>query len=155
MLKVDSSLNHIPAGRNHVIGLHESINKPLVNIPNYGAAPTGAFVLGTRNDQGAYTVFVYLHQSDTRAVVVYVSEPRHLTHEQYRIEEAEALRFVESMGFMVDNLHFPTLAPPEQETVMDAHSALFRPPQATLDLYDIQGDPTGRRPRAVSDLRWA
>ena len=140
MLRVDSSLNHIPAGRNHVIGLHESINQPLVNIPNFGTAPTAAFVLGTRNDQGAYTVFVYLHQVETRAVVVYVSEPRHLTHEQYRAEEAEALRFVESMGFMVDNLHFPTLAPPEQDTVM-GRIPLFRPPQQTLDLYDVQEEP--------------
>ena len=141
MLKVDSSLNHIPAGRNHVIGLHESINQPLVHIPNFGTAPTGAYVLGTRNDQGAYTVFVYLHQAETRAVVIYVSEPRNLTHEQYRVEEAEALRFVESMGFLVDNLHFPTLAPPEQETVMN-RTPLFRPPQSTLDLYDVQDDVT-------------
>lgn len=137
MLKVDSSLNHIPAGVNHVIGLHESINQPLVNIPNYGTAPTGAYVMGTRNDQGAYTVFVYLHQAETRAVIIYVSEPRHLTHEQYRVEEAEALRFVESMGFMVDNLHFPTLAPPEQQSVM-SRIPLFRPPPQTVDLYDVQ-----------------
>ena len=137
MLKVDSSLNHIPAGPNHVIGLHESINQPLVNIPNFGTAPTAAYVLGTRNDQGAYTVFVYLHQVETRAVIIYVSEPRLLTHEQYRVEEAEALRFVESMGFMVDNLHFPTLAPPEQDTVMN-RIPLFRPPQRTVDLYEIQ-----------------
>ncbi len=145
MLKVDSSLNHIPAGRNHVIGLHESINQPLVNIPSFGTAPTGAFVMGTRNDQGAYTVFVYLYQVETRAVVVYVSEPRHLTHEQYRAEEAEALRFVESMGFMVDNLHFPTLAPPEQEALME-RIPLFRPPQATLDLYDVQEESGPRGP---------
>ncbi|MEM7678268.1 MAG: tetratricopeptide repeat protein, partial [Myxococcota bacterium] len=145
MLKVDSTLNHIPAGRNHVIGLHESINQPLVNIPNFGTAPTGAFVLGTRNDQGVYTVFVYLHQSETSAIVVYVSEPRHLTHEQYRVEEAEALRFVESMGFMVDNLHFPTLAPPEQDKVME-RIPLFRPPRATLDLYDVQEDNASHPP---------
>ena len=139
MLKVDNTLNHIPAGRNHVIGLHESINQPLVNIPSFGTAPTAAFILGTRNDQGAYTVFVYLHQPETRAVVVYVSEPRLMAHEQYRVEEAEAIRFVESMGFMVDNLHFPTLAPPEQESVMQ-RIPLFRPPQQTLDLYDVQED---------------
>ena len=145
MLKVDSSLNHIPAGRNHVIGLHESINQPLVNIPSFGTAPTAAYVLGTRNDQGAYTVFVYLHQAETRAVVIYVSEPRHLTHDQYRVEEADALRFVESMGFMVDNLHFPTLAPPEQETVME-RVPLFRPPLQTLDLYDVQDDQSAGPP---------
>ena len=148
MLKVDNTLNHIPAGRNHVIGLHESINQPLVNIPNFGTAPTAAFILGTRNDQGAYTVFVYLHQPETRAVVVYVSEPRLMAHETYRVEEAEAIRFVESMGFMVDNLHFPTLAPPEQDSVME-RIPLFRPPQQTLDLYDVQEDVAASAPPAA------
>jgi Tfp pilus assembly protein PilF len=142
MLKVDPTLNHIPARREHVIALYESINQPLVNIPNFGTAPTGAFVLGTRNDQGYYTVFVYLYQPETRAVVIYVSEPRNLTNDQYRAEENEGVRFVESMGFMIDNVHFPTLAPPEQETVM-GRVPLFRPPERTVDLYELADD----RPR--------
>jgi tetratricopeptide (TPR) repeat protein len=139
VLKVDASLNHIPAGREHVIALFESINQPLVNIPSYGTAPTGAFVLGTRNEFGYYTVFVYLHQAETRAVVVYVSEPRNLTAELYRTEEQEAIRFVESMGFMIDNIHFPTLAPSEQEAVM-ARIPLFRPPDPTMNLYEMVDD---------------
>jgi Tfp pilus assembly protein PilF len=132
MLKVDASLNHLPARREFVLALYESINQPLVNIPGFGAAPTGAYVLGTRNDQGSYTVFVYLHQRETRAVVIYVSEPRALTAEQYRTEEGEALRFVESMGFMVDNLHFSALPPSEQEAVI-ARVPLFRPPERALE----------------------
>ena len=139
MLKVDASLNHIPAGREHVIALFESINQPLVNIPSYGTAPTGAFVLGTRNEYGYYTVFVYLYQQETRAVVVYISEPRNLTAESYRGEEQEAIRFVESMGFMIDNIHFPTLAPSEQEAVM-ARIPLFRPPEPTMNLYEMVDD---------------
>jgi Tfp pilus assembly protein PilF len=139
VLKVDASLNHIPAGREHVIALFESINQPLVNIPSHGTAPTGAFVLGTRNEFGFYTVFVYLHQPETRAVVVYISEPRNLTAELYRAEEQEAIRFVESMGFMVDNIHFPTLPPPEQEAVI-ARIPLFRPPDPTMNLYEMVDD---------------
>jgi Tfp pilus assembly protein PilF len=139
VLKVDASLNHIPAGREHVIALFESINQPLVNIPSFGTAPTGAFVLGTRNEYGYYTVFVYLHQQETRAVVVYISEPRNLTAELYRTEEQEAIRFVESMGFMIDNIHFPTLAPSEQEAVM-ARIPMFRPPEQTMNLYDTVED---------------
>lgn len=127
MLKVDTNLNHIPAGREHVVALFESINQPLVNIPGHGTAPTYASILGTRNDLGALMVFVYLTQKETGAVVVYVSEPRDLTREQYRAEEQEAVRFVESMGFMVDNIHFPTLPPHEQDSVME-RSSLFRPP---------------------------
>ena len=149
MLKVDASLNHIPAGREHVIALFESINQPLVNIPSYGTAPTGAFVLGTRNEYGYYTVFVYLHQPETRAVVVYVSEPRNLTAELYRAEEQEAIRFVESMGFMIDNIHFPTLAVSEQEAVM-ARIPMFRPPDPTMNLYEMVDDSQTSFPRIKS-----
>jgi Flp pilus assembly protein TadD len=136
MLIVDPTLNHIPARREHVVSLYESINQPLVNIPNHGTAPTGAFLLGTRNEHGFYTVFVYLHQPETRAVIIYVSEPRNLNAEQFRLEETEAVRFVESMGFMVDSVHFRQLGPVEQDAVI-ARVPIFRPPVATLDLYEV------------------
>ena len=149
MLKVDPTLDHVPARREHVIALFESINQPLVNIPKFGTASTGAFVLGTRNDQGAFTAFVYLYQPETRATVVYVSEPRTLTLEQYRREEQEAIRFVESMGFMVDNVHFPTLAPQEQETVM-GRIPMFRPPAAPEAAFEP--GPSGSDPFGTDQL---
>lgn len=136
MLKVDGSLDHIPAKRAHVVSLYESINQPLVNIPGYGAAPTGAFILGTRNDHGAFTVFVYLYQPQTQAVLVYVSEPRSLTAEQLRKEETEAVRFVESMGFMVDDVQFTQLVAADQEAVME-RVPMFRPLPAPV----VEGRP--------------
>ncbi len=142
MLKVDTNLNHIPAGREHVVALFESINQPLVNIPGHGTAPTYASILGTRNDLGALMVFVYLAQHETGAVVVYVSEPRDLSREQYRAEEQEAVRFVESMGFMVDNIHFPTLPPHEQDAVME-RSSLFRPPAPPVLPTPVSGGLSG------------
>lgn len=150
MLKVDPTLDHVPARREHVIALFESINQPLVNIPKFGTASTGAFVLGTRNDQGAFTAFVYLYQPETRAVVVYVSEPRTLTLEAYRREEQEAIRFVESMGFMVDNVHFPTLAPPEQDSVM-GRIPMFRPP-ALPEPPAFEPGPSGSDPFGTDQL---
>lgn len=126
MLKVDPTLDHIPAKRGHVMSLFESINQPVVNIPNQGTAPTGAFILGTRNDRGEFAVFVYLFQPETRAVLVYRSDPRALDAEQFPREEAEAVRFVESMGFMIDDVGFKGLDPAEQESVM-ARTPLFRP----------------------------
>jgi Tfp pilus assembly protein PilF len=156
MLKVDTTLNHIPAGREHVIALFESINQPLVNIPSFGTAPTGAFVLGTRNEYGYYTVFVYLYQNETRAVVIYISEPRNLGPDQYRAEEQEAVRFVESMGFMIDNIYFPSLAASEQEAVM-ARIPMFRPPdppRAPPQAFPPPQHPT-QRPQAEPQPRFA
>lgn len=137
MLKVDGSLDHIPARRAHVVSLLESINQPLVNIPGYGAAPTGAFTLGTKNDHGAFTVFVYLFQPQTQAVLIYVSEPRALTSEQLVQEEAEAVRFVESMGFMMDDVRFGQLSVADQDAVME-RVPMFRPLSAPV----VTGRPT-------------
>jgi Tfp pilus assembly protein PilF len=139
VLRVDPTLNHIPARREHVVSLFESINQPLVNIPSHGTAPTGAYLLGTRNEHGYYTVFVYLYQPETRAVIIYVSEPRNLTADQFRVEEQEAVRFVESMGFMVDSVPFRQLAAAEQDAVM-ARVPIFRPPPVTVDLYEVADD---------------
>ncbi|MEM6862184.1 MAG: tetratricopeptide repeat protein [Myxococcota bacterium] len=136
MLKVDPSLNHIPARRETIVALMESINQPLVNIPGHGTASTGAFIMGTRNPDGYFTMYVYLHQPETKAVIIYVSEPRSLTVDQYRAEEEEAQRFVESMGFMMDDIRFPALNVPEQESVI-SRVPLFRPPERTVDLFEV------------------
>ncbi len=136
MLKVEPTLNHVPARRAHVVSLFESINQPLVNIPSHGTSTTGAFILGTRNEHGYFTVFVYLHQPDSKGVVIYVSEPRNLTPEQFKGEEQEALRFVESMGFLIDDVRFSSLNASEQEAVM-ARIPLFRPPERTVDLVEV------------------
>lgn len=137
MLKLDDSLDHIPAKRAHVVALYESINQPIVNLPGYGAAPTSAYVLSTRNARGAYAVFAYLYHRDVAtvdlgmpqkppAVVVYVSSPRKLTQALLKVEEAEAVRFVESMGFLLDNLQFQGRTREEQQKIID-EAPLFRP----------------------------
>ena len=137
MLKIDDSLDHIPAKRTHVVALYESINQPIVNLPGYGAAPTSAYVLSTRNARGAYAVFAYLYHREVAtadlnssqkppAVAVYVSSPRELTQALLESEEAEALRFVESMGFLLDNLQFQRRTKQEQQQIID-NAPLFRP----------------------------
>lgn len=139
MLKVDGSLDHIPARRGHVVVLYESINQPQVNIPGYGVAPTGAFILGTQNDRGAFTVFVYLHQPQTSAVLIYVSEPRSLGAEQLRREELEAIQFLESMGFMVDDVQFAQLSPAQQEAVIERVPLFWPPARGVVSGRRVEG----------------
>jgi len=43
-----------------------------------------------------------------------VSERREVGMEEYRDVEIEGLHFLESMGFMLDNLNFRNLAPAQQ-----------------------------------------
>jgi Tfp pilus assembly protein PilF len=126
MLKVDPAWSHLPLTREHVLTLFESINAPLVSIPSVGTAATQAFVVGVRGEVGAYGVLVVLRQAEHDANLVYVSEPRTLTAEQYRYEEAEALRFVESMGFLASDTGFRGLSAQQQDELL-RRTPIFHP----------------------------
>ncbi|MFO0726885.1 MAG: tetratricopeptide repeat protein [Myxococcota bacterium] len=144
MLKVDIKLTHVVTTKDRVLSVYESINMPLVSIPNIGTATTQAFVIGVRNEHGAYTVLVVLRQSDNDANLVYVSDPYNLTAEQYRHEEAEGLRFVESMGFLMNDVAFRGLDPGAQDAYLDK-TPVFTVPgrtrsEPTMDLTEVEDD---------------
>lgn len=65
---------------------------------------------------------------------VYVPSNGTVPAEQFQSEEAEALGFVESMGFIMDNLNFRGRPPDEQETIIRTMPVFMReppPPAAT------------------------
>ena len=145
MLKVDINLTHVVTTKDRVLSVYESINMPLVSIPNIGTATTQAFVIGVRNEHGSYTVLVVLRQSENDANLVYVSDPYTLTAEQYRYEEAEGLRFVESMGFLMNDVAFRGIDPAGQDAYLDKTPVFSVPgrakPEPTMDLTEVEDDP--------------
>ena len=144
MLKVDINLTHVVTTKDRVLSVYESINMPLVSIPNIGTATTQAFVVGVRNEHGSYTVLVVLRQSENDANLVYVSDPYTLTAEQYRYEEAEGLRFVESMGFLMNDVAFRGIDPAGQDAYLDKTPVFSVPgrakPEPTMDLTEVEDD---------------
>jgi len=138
------TLTQVEATPQAVMAMHESINLPLVSIPNIGTAPTQAYVLGLRNDNGSYSVMVVLRQSENDANLVYVSDPRNLGPEQYRFEEQEGLRFVESMGFLMDDHSFRALSPDRQTELMERtpiFAGSVKAARPTLDLVEVEEEP--------------
>ncbi len=119
MLKIDATLRHVTASTDQIVTLLESENQPLVNIPSFGTAETKAFVVGTVTERQGFRVFVYLRQPERNdAVTIYVSDPAELTAQQYRREEAEAVRFLESMTFVMQDLNFRGLLAVQKEAEM-------------------------------------
>ena len=59
-------------------------------------------------------MFVYLYLPQSNECAVYVPENRAASAEQFEGEETEALGFVESMGFIMDNLNFRRGPPPSR-----------------------------------------
>jgi hypothetical protein len=126
----DPSIRFIPATREQVVALVESINQPQVSIPGKAPQSVQGFLCGLRNPTGTFSIFVSLFLPKTGENVVYLHPRRELTVDEYREVELEGLHFLESMGFMLDNLNFRNLAHPQQLETMKRVPA-FQPPRST------------------------
>jgi hypothetical protein len=106
--------------REQIVALIESINSPLVAAGSRPLEPAKAYILGVRNKSGRFSIFIYLHLVQSQECMVYLHSPPEIPMEQYHEVEVEALQFVETMGFMVDNMNFRNLSPEQKAQVMEA-----------------------------------
>lgn len=104
-----SSLGVVP---DQVVAVIESMNTPHVGTP-VGTERTKAYVVGLRLPSGAFTVAIYLHLLDNNRSCIYASDPLEVPLEYFSSLEGEAIHFVESMGFMLENLNFRARPPDE------------------------------------------
>jgi hypothetical protein len=129
MFSVEAKLTHLPATRDQVVAVLESINQPHVVLPGKAPQAAQAYVCGLRNPNASFSVFVYLLLKQTQEPVVYLGQERQFPLEHYRQAEADAITFVESMGFMMENTHFRNQPPEAQEELLKRIPA-FSPPVA-------------------------
>ena len=118
MFKPEPTITWVPATRQQVVAVVESINQPQISIPGKASQQVSGHLVGIRNGNGTFSIYVALHLPKSGENVVYVSERRQLTVEEYRDVEVEGLQFLESMGFMLDNLNFRNLAAESQEQTL-------------------------------------
>ncbi|MEI7706152.1 MAG: hypothetical protein WCK73_16320 [Deltaproteobacteria bacterium] len=131
MFQPDPSIRYVPATREQIVALVESINQPQVSIPGKEPQAVQGFLCGLRNPSGTFSIFVALFLPRSNENVVYVSDRREVAMEEYRDVEIEGLHFLESMGFMLDNLNFRNLAAAQQvETLKRA--PLFQEPRPVV-----------------------
>jgi hypothetical protein len=125
---IDERFRGLPAAREQVLVLHQSINSPHLAIPAKPAGPAQAFVLGLRGS-GGFAVFIYLFLPEARDCAVYAPARRGVSPEDYQHDEAEALAFVESMGFMMDNTNFQGLPPAQQDELLKTLPLFYKDPK--------------------------
>jgi hypothetical protein len=118
VFKPEPSITWVPALREQVVAIVESINQPQVSIPGKAAQQVFGHLVGIRNGNQTLSIYVALHLPKSGENVVYVHDRRQLTVEEYRDVEVEGLHFLESMGFMLDNLNFRNLAPDVQDQTL-------------------------------------
>ncbi len=128
MFQPDPSLTWVPAMREQVVAVVESINQPQVSIPGKSSQQVFGHLIGIRNGNGSFSIYVALHLPKSGENVLYVHDRRQLTVDEYRDVEVEGLQFLESMGFMLDNLNFRNLAADVQDRTLK-RIPLFSPPR--------------------------
>ena len=154
MYTIDERLKGLPAVKEQVVQLYQSLNQPHLAVPGRSAGPATAYVLGLRGPSG-FAVFVYLYLSEAGECAVYVPTNGTVPADKYQAEEAEALGFVESMGFIMDNLNFRGRPPDEQETFIRTAPVFQREPPAPsavpgVPLQGGQKPPTGQKAGVVN-----
>lgn len=117
MFTIDDKLKGLPVSREQVVVLYASLNSPHLAIPGKQAGPAQAFILGVRAGAG-FGVYVYLYLPESADCAVYTAGRKALAPEEYKATEAEAHAFVESMGFMMDNLNFRTVPADRQDQLL-------------------------------------
>ena len=128
MFFIDDRFRGLPAAREQVLLLHQSINSPHLAIPGKPAGPAQAFVVGLRGASG-FAVFIYLFLSEARDCAVYAPARRGTSLEDTQQHEAEALAFVESMGFMMDDAHYASLSTAQQDELLKSLPVFYKDPK--------------------------
>ncbi len=121
------------------MSLHQSLNSPYLAIPGKQAGPARGFIVGLRGSRG-FSVYVYLYLAEVPDCAIYASTRRHVSSEEYRDEEDEAIAFVESMGFMMDTMNFRALPADRQAELLQ-----------TLPIFKRQLQPVTRSPKTEKD----
>jgi tetratricopeptide (TPR) repeat protein len=127
MFSIDERLRGLPAVKEQVVQLHQSLNAPHLAVPGRKAGPATGYVLGLRGPSG-FAVFVYLYLAESGECAVYVPSNGSVPADAYQSEEAEALGFTESMGFIMDNLNFRARPTDEQDQMIRALPIFQREP---------------------------
>jgi len=152
VFKPEPSLPWVHALREQVVAVVESINQPQVSIPGKASQQVFGHLVGIRNGNGTFSIYVALHLPKSGENVVYVHDRRQVSVEEYRDVEIEGLHFLESMGFMLDNLNFRNLAAEVQEETLK-RIPFFSPPRPPGEAVGGSlGRPAGSDPARVARL---
>jgi len=137
----EPSIHHVPATREQVVAIIEGINQPQVSIPGKTPQSVSGHLVGLRNPSGTFTIFVGLHLARSGENVVYLHPQRQLSADDYRAVQDEGLAFLESMGFMLDNLNYRNLSTEQQDATL-RRIPLFWPPKGPKPAADAAPDTT-------------
>ncbi len=118
MFELREDVKFIQTTPDNIVAIIESINQPMIAARGGAAEPAKAYIVGVRNSSGLFSIYVYLYLVRVHQCLVYLHDPVEIPMESYHDTELDALGFVESMGFIVDNMNFRKMDPQQQSQLM-------------------------------------
>jgi hypothetical protein len=119
MFERESSLGELAIAYDGILKLLMSLNSPAVALEDQPTDEADAMICSVRRDSDMVSTYVYLslHGSGEGVFYRYEADPY---PEDLRDEvEAQALSFAESLGFIMDDTHFPDLAPDDRKELLE------------------------------------
>lgn len=151
MFNFDDKLRGIPVPKEQVVLLQTSVNAPHLAVPGKQPGSAQAFIVGIRLGSGL-GLFIYLHLPQAGDCAVYHSGRRNLTPDELGPEEQDALAFVESMGFMMENMNFRELPGDQQEELVRSLPVFHKEPKAPQAQAPAKKEDAQRSPAALARL---
>lgn len=126
MFEQRDDIKFIQTTPENIVAIIESINQPMIAARGGAAEAAKAYIVGVRNSSGLFSIYVYLYLVKVHQCLIYLHDPVEIPMDSYHDTEIDALGFVESMGFIVDNMNFRKMEPQQQSALMDS-LACFHP----------------------------
>jgi hypothetical protein len=129
-----------PLQEARIASVFHSINEPKIAAAERPAEPTRAFILTLQSspDEVEIKVVLYLVRSQTR--LVYAPEGGGCRVAERKETEAEALDFVEGMGFMMDNMNLAKLKAADRKAALSELPIFEKPEEVSVSAQILEAE---------------
>ncbi|HUT52849.1 MAG TPA: hypothetical protein VM658_05610 [bacterium] len=116
MFEQDTERTYIEARPEEVLDIYISINRSTVAVPDRAPEPAQVFIASVYKGN-LYHAYIYLWLSDSNSGLIYRWGEGGVKGDVLNSVYQAAFEFTESMGFMLDNMHYRDKSPQEKAQI--------------------------------------
>jgi hypothetical protein len=119
-------IKSIKANREQIVAIIAAVNSPLVAASGRPLEKSRVWIIGVKNPSGLYSIYIYLHLVESNECQIFLHDTLEVSMDDYHDTELDALQFVESMGFMMENTNFRGIDAEQQAMLMERVPAFYQ-----------------------------
>ena len=118
MFDLNPSIKKIDVTKNNIIEIYRSVNDSQVQIPGYESQNSSSFVVSFTKS-GEIKIFVFIFLKRDLQGIIYSTDEK-IKKNNYVDMRNEAIFFLESMGFMLENMDYRKLPDEEKNKIINS-----------------------------------